>query len=57
MFLGQFSSGFVQQELFRLASLEIASVQHDIFAGHEDFPDWLQALLVVNEDTWNDFYY
>lgn len=21
------------------------------------FPDWLQALLVVNEDTWDDFYY
>lgn len=38
VFLGQVSSGFVQQELFRLASLGIASVQHDIFAGREDFP-------------------
>ncbi|OJJ84728.1 uncharacterized protein ASPGLDRAFT_170633 [Aspergillus glaucus CBS 516.65] len=57
IFLGHFSSGFVQEELFRLASLGFASVQHDIFAGHEDFPDWLKEFLTIDGDRWDDFYY
>lgn len=57
IFLGHFPSRFVQRELLRLASLRFFPVHHDIFAGHQDFPDWLKTFLAVEEDRWVDFNY
>lgn len=57
VFLAHFSSGFIQEEVFRLASFGLTPVRQDIFAKEEEFPEWLKSLLAVDGEKWDNFHY
>lgn len=52
--LAHFPDGIVHEEVFRLASLELASTQQHTFA---DLPEWLKLLLAIDGEEWDDFPY
>jgi hypothetical protein len=56
-FLARFKGGFVQDEVFRLASLSFATIRQEIFTEKEELPTWLQKLIVVEENEWDRFEY
>ncbi|KAL5000887.1 hypothetical protein BDV10DRAFT_199813 [Aspergillus recurvatus] len=57
IFLAHFQSRFIEDELFRLASLGLPFIQHDIFADQEELPHWLQRILSIDGDQWAKFHY
>ena len=57
VFMAHFSSGFIQEEVFRLASFGLTPVRQDIFAEEEEFPEWLKSLLAVDGEKWDNFHY
>ena len=52
--LAHFPDGIVHEEVFRLASLGLASTQQHTFA---DLPEWLKLLLAIDGEEWDDFPY
>jgi tetratricopeptide (TPR) repeat protein len=56
-FLARFKGGFIQDELFRLASFGFAAVKRKIFVEQGGFPDWLKKLMAVEGEEWDRFRY
>ncbi|PLN86207.1 hypothetical protein BDW42DRAFT_109905 [Aspergillus taichungensis] len=56
-FLAHFKAIFIQDELFRLASLGLAIVRKEIFVGQDELPSWLLKLTKNEGEEWDSFTY
>jgi tetratricopeptide (TPR) repeat protein len=56
-YLAHFNSGFIQDELFRLASLSISVIMQELHLETGELFDWLKGLIKTNGQEWDSFYY